>query len=209
VISIVDYKAGNLTSVKLALDALGVESRITADPRVIRSSDRVVFPGVGAAGAGMKALDEAKLAPVLREVIEGGTPFLGVCFGMQLLFERSEEDGGTDCLGLIGGDVRLFMPANPLDKIPHMGWNAVRHVQSHPLFAGIEDQSEFYFVHSYYCAPRVASEIFGRTEYADTDFASVVGRGNIFATQFHPERSGRIGLRLYENFTRWDGQTGC
>ena len=208
-ISIVDYKAGNLTSVKLALDALGVESRITADPRVIRSSDRVVFPGVGAAGAGMKALDEAKLGSVLREVIQGGTPFLGVCFGMQLLFEHSEEDGGTDCLGLIGGNVRRFVPANPLDKIPHMGWNTVRQVRSHPLFAGIEDQSEFYFVHSYYCAPRVATELFGKTEYADTDFASVVGRGNIFATQFHPERSGRIGLRLYENFTRWNGQVEC
>ncbi len=208
-IAIVDYKAGNLTSVKLALDALGAESRITSDPERIRSAERVVFPGVGAAGAGMRALAEANLAPVLCEVIGRGTPFLGVCFGMQLLFYRSEEDGGTKCLGLIEGEVRRFVPSNPLEKIPHMGWNAVRQVRPHPLFSGIEDESEFYFVHSYYCAPLVSSEIFGTTRYADIDFASVVCRENVFATQFHPERSGRIGLRLYENFLRWDGRAGC
>ena len=208
-IAIVDYKAGNLTSVKLALDALGVESRITSDPERIRSAERVVFPGVGAAGAGMQALAEANLALVLCEVIGRGTPFLGVCFGMQLLFYRSEEDGGTKCLGLIEGEVRRFVPSNPLEKIPHMGWNAVRQVRPHPLFSGIEDESEFYFVHSYYCAPLVSSEIFGTTRYADIDFASVVCRENVFATQFHPERSGRIGLRLYENFLRWDGRAGC
>ena len=209
VIAIVDYKAGNLTSVKLALDAIGAESRITSDPERIRSAERVVFPGVGAAGAGMRALAEANLAPVLCEVIGRGTPFLGVCFGMQLLFYRSEEDGGTKCLGLIEGEVRRFVPSNPLEKIPHMGWNAVRQVRPHPLFSGIEDESEFYFVHSYYCAPLVSSEIFGTTRYADIDFASVVCRENVFATQFHPERSGRIGLRLYENFLCWDGRAGC
>ena len=208
-IAIIDYKAGNLTSVKLALEALGAESEITADPRRIRAAERVVFPGVGAAGAGMQALTEVQLVPVLREVIDEGRPFLGVCFGMQLLFDHSEEDGGTDCLGVIAGGVRRFAPRDPMDKIPHMGWNAVRQLAPHPLFAGIDDESEFYFVHSYYCAPRVASEILGRTGYADVDFASVVARGNVFATQFHPERSGRIGLRLYENFTRWDGQSGC
>ncbi len=208
-IAIVDYKAGNLTSVKLALDALGAESRITSDPGRIRSAERVVFPGVGAAGAGMRALAEANLGLVLREVIGRGTPFLGVCVGMQLLFDRSEEDGGTKCLGLIEGEVRRFVPSNPLEKIPHMGWNAVRQVRPHPLFSGIEDESEFYFVHSYYCAPLVPSGIFGPTRYADIDFASVVCRENVFATQFHPERSGRIGLRLYENFLRWDGRPGC
>lgn len=208
-IAIVDYKAGNLTSVKLALDALGAESRITSDAGRIRSAERVVFPGVGAAGAGMRALAEANLGLVLREVIGRGTPFLGVCVGMQLLFDRSEEDGGTKCLGLIEGEVRRFVPSNPLEKIPHMGWNAVRQVRPHPLFSGIEDESEFYFVHSYYCAPLVPSGIFGTTRYADIDFASVVCRENVFATQFHPERSGRIGLRLYENFLRWDGRPGC
>ena len=208
-IAVVDYKAGNLTSVKLALDALGAESEITADPQRIRAAERVVFPGVGAAGAGMQALTEARLVPVLREVIAEGRPFLGVCFGMQLLFDHSEEDGGTDCLGVIAGRVRRFAPQDPLDKIPHMGWNAVRQLAPHALFAGIDDESEFYFVHSYYCAPRAESETIGRTAYADVDFASVVSRGNVFATQFHPERSGRIGLRLYENFTRWDGQSGC
>ncbi len=208
-IAIVDYKAGNLTSVKLALDALGAESEITADPQRIRAAERVVFPGVGAAGAGMQALTEAGLVPVLRDVIAEAKPFLGVCFGMQLLFEHSEEDGGTDCLGIIAGEVCRFAPQDPLDKIPHMGWNAVRQLAPHPLLAGIEDESEFYFVHSYYCAPSIESEILGRTDYAGVDFASVVSRGNVFATQFHPERSGRIGLRMYENFTRWDGRTGC
>ncbi len=208
-IAIVDYKAGNLTSVKLALDALGAESEITADPRRVRAAQRVVFPGVGAAGAGMQALTDAALVPVLREVIEEGKPFLGVCFGMQLLFDHSEEDDGTDCLGVIAGGVCRFTPQDPLDKIPHMGWNAVRQLGPHPLFAGIDDDSEFYFVHSYYCAARVESEILGRTDYAGVDFASVVSRDNVFATQFHPERSGRIGLRLYENFIRWDGSSGC
>ncbi len=208
-IAIVDYRAGNLTSVKLALDALGAASQITANPEAILAAERVVFPGVGAAGAGMKALEEAKLVPVLREVIGRGTPFLGVCFGMQLLFERSEEDGGIDCLGLVQGAVRRFAPSSPRDKIPHMGWNAVRVARPHPLLAGIEDESEFYFVHSYYCAPRIESEIVATTDYADTEFASVACRANVFATQFHPERSGRIGLRLYDNFTRWDGSAAC
>jgi glutamine amidotransferase len=209
VIAIVDYRAGNLTSVKLAFDALGVDSRITSDVDEIRRAERVVFPGVGAAGAGMQAIAELGLAPVLHEVIGAGTPFLGVCFGMQLLFEHSEEDGGVDCLGILPGRVRRFTPSNPLDKIPHMGWNAVTRVRTHPLLEGIDDGIEFYFVHSYYCDPSDGRLAIGRTDYADVDFCSAVARGNLFATQYHPERSGRFGLQLYRNFASWDGADPC
>jgi glutamine amidotransferase len=209
VIAIVDYRAGNLTSVKLAFDALGADSRITSDPGEIRRAERVVFPGVGAAGAGMEAIAELDLAPVLRDVISAGTPFLGVCFGMQLLFEHSEEDGGVDCLGVLPGRVRRFAPSNPLDKIPHMGWNAFKQLRPHPLLDGIDDGIEFYFVHSYYCEPSEAKLTVGRTDYADVDFCSAVARANLFATQFHPERSGRFGLQLYRNFAAWDGTDPC
>lgn len=157
----------------------------------------------------MQAIAELGLAPVLREVIDAGTPFLGVCFGMQLLFEHSEEDGGVDCLGILPGRVCRFTPSNPLDKIPHMGWNAVAQLRPHPLLEGIDDGIEFYFVHSYYCDPGDARLAIGRTDYADVDFCSAVARANLFATQYHPERSGRFGLRLYRNFADWDGADPC
>lgn len=208
-IAIVDYKAGNATSVRLALDALGADARITADPAEIRAAERVVFPGVGAARAGMEALTAAGLDAAVRDTIAAGTPFLGVCVGMQLLFERSEEDDGVSCLAVLPGAVRRFRPIDPYDKIPHMGWNAVSQVKPHPLFEGIEDESEFYFVHSYYCEPKEPAEVVGRTDYAGVSFAAAVARANLVATQFHPERSGRVGLRLYENFLAWDGTFAC
>ena len=152
-IAIIDYKAGNLTSVKLALDSIGVEGVVTSDPEFIRRSPRVIFPGVGAAGAAMKTLNEAGLESCIRDVVMSGTPFLGICVGTQILLERSEEDGGVDCLGLIPGEVRLFRPEHDHEKVPQMGWNTVRLSRPHPLFAGIESESEFYFVHSYYPAP--------------------------------------------------------
>lgn len=204
-IAIIDYRAGNLTSVKLALDAIGVQGEITDAPERIMAAERVIFPGVGAAGAAMGHLARLGLVNVIRQVAASGTPFLGICLGTQIVFGFSEEDGGTDCIGLVPGRVRLFAPANRLDKVPQMGWNSVRQVRPHPIFAGIADESEFYFVHSYYPSPSDPSYVLGETEYAGVRFASAVGKGSLVATQFHPEKSGRVGLKLLENFCRWNG----
>ncbi|HOJ34270.1 MAG TPA: imidazole glycerol phosphate synthase subunit HisH [Candidatus Hydrogenedentes bacterium] len=204
-IVIVDYKAGNLTSVRLALEHLKVEAKVTQNQADILAADRVIFPGVGAAGAAMKSLNELNLVDTIRTVVARGTPFLGICLGTQVIFEYSEEDGGTPCIGLIPGKVRKFQPKDPACKIPQIGWNEVKFTRGHPLFAGIEDESEFYFVHSYYPVPTEADYVLATTEYADVRFASIVGRDNLVATQFHPERSGRIGLRLLRNFCDWDG----
>jgi glutamine amidotransferase len=199
-VAIVDYRAGNLTSVRLAFEALGIPAEIAADPDRILAADRVVFPGVGAAGSAMRNLRDMGLVETIREVVVRGTPFLGICVGTQILFERSEEDGGTECLGILPGVVKLFRPGDPRDKIPQMGWNAVSQRQPHSLFAGIKDNSEFYFVHSYYPDPADPACVLGVTDYAGVTFASVVGRGNVVATQFHAEKSGRVGLRLLANF---------
>jgi len=206
VIAIIDYKAGNLTSVRLGLEYKGIQCEITSDPSKILSAERVIFPGVGAAGEAMRNLREMGLIATIRQVVSNGTPFLGICLGTQIIFESSEEDGGTDCIGLVPGKVRRFTPSDPMCKIPQMGWNTVEFAAEHPLFKDIENGSEFYFVHSFYPAPSDASFIIGETEYADVRFASAVGKANLFATQFHPERSGRIGLKLLENFSRWDGK---
>lgn len=205
-IAIIDYKAGNLTSVKLALDTLHADSVITSDADTILRAERVIFPGVGAAGAAMKSLTGLGLMPVVRSVVAKGTPFLGICLGTQIIFEFSEEDGGVTCVGLIPGRVRLFQPPSRLDKVPQMGWNSIRIVRPHPVLHGIENESEFYFVHSYYPAPADRRCVVAETEYAGVAFASVVAAGSLVATQFHPEKSGRIGLRLLENFTRWNGR---
>jgi imidazole glycerol-phosphate synthase subunit HisH len=153
----------------------------------------------------MRTLTARGLAPLLRDAVAGGTPFLGICLGTQIVLEHSEEDGGTDGLGLLPGVVRRFQPASPLDKIPHMGWNAVAQRRAHPLFAGLEDDSAFYFVHSYYPDPADPTLVLGTTDYAGVTFASVLGRGNLAATQFHPEKSGRVGLRMLRNFAAWTG----
>ncbi len=205
-IAIVDYKAGNLTSVKLAFDALGAKSEITSDPRVIARAERVVFPGVGAAGASMDHVREMSLFDAITGTIADGKPFLGICVGMQILFDHSEEDGGVDCLGILPGQVRRFISSDPFCKIPHMGWNTVHFTRSHPLLDGVEDESEFYFVHSYYTSADSAGDVVGETHYADATFTSITARDNLLATQFHLERSGRIGLKIMENFSKWDGQ---
>ena len=154
----------------------------------------------------MRSLTGLGLVPVVRSVVAKGTPFLGICLGTQIIFEFSEEDGGVPCVGLIPGRVRLFRPADPLDKVPQMGWNSIRLVRPHPVLRGIEDESEFYFVHSYYPSPADRRCVIAETGYAGVSFASVVAAGSLVATQFHPEKSGRIGLRLLENFTRWNGR---
>ena len=204
-LAIIDYKAGNLTSVKLAFDALGQENVITSDPAVIRAASRVVFPGVGAAGSAMHNLQELNLVPVLREVIASGRPFLGICVGTQILFDFSEEDGGTTCLGLLPGRVALFRPPDSRDKVPHRGWNQMRIRRPHPLLAGIADNSDFYFVHSFYPQPARPEDVIGATDYARITFAAMVGRNNMAAVQFHAEKSGKVGLKLLLNFSQWDG----
>ncbi|MBX7254798.1 MAG: imidazole glycerol phosphate synthase subunit HisH [Candidatus Hydrogenedentes bacterium] len=205
-IAIVDYKAGNLTSVKLALEYLGVPGMITRKPEEVLAADRVIFPGDGAAGSAMEHLNELDLAQTLKTVVDRGTPTLGICLGTQVIFDFSEEDGGVNCMGIIPGNVKRFRPSDPMCKIPQMGWNTMRFKTPHPLFAGVEDESEFYFIHSYYPAPTDTNHVVGETEYADVTFASAVARGSLFATQFHPERSGRIGIRMLKNFTEWDGK---
>ncbi|MEI6211095.1 MAG: imidazole glycerol phosphate synthase subunit HisH [bacterium] len=205
-LAIIDYKAGNLTSVQLAFDSLGLESVITADPAVIRAASHVVFPGVGAAGSAMANLQALNLLPVLREIISAGRPFLGICVGTQILFDFSEEDGGTPCLGILAGRVALFHPSDSRDKVPHMGWNQVCIRRMHPLLDGIADNRDFYFVHSYFPQPANPSDVIGTTDYAGVNFAAMVGRGNVAAVQFHAEKSGPVGLRLLENFAKWDGR---
>lgn len=205
-IAVIDYKAGNLVSVKLALEHLGVACQITRDPDAIRGADRVIFPGDGAAASAMEHLRELDLLDPIMEAIRNGTPTLGICLGMQIVFDWSDEDGGVACMGAIPGKVQRFVAPNPLCKIPQMGWNTMRFARKHPLFDGIEDDSEFYFIHSYYPVPATRDLVMGETQYADATFASAVGRDNLFATQFHPERSGRVGMRLVENFTKWNGQ---
>ena len=202
-IAIVDYNAGNLTSVKLALDYLGTRSEITRDPERIIAADRVIFPGVGSAGAAMQNIRTLGLADVLRQVVQRGTPFLGICLGTQIIFEASEENGGVQGLGILAGTVKRFQPTNPADKVPQIGWNSVTFIKPHPLFKGIENGSEFYFVHSYYPAPTDRACVLGETKYADIQFALVVARDNLAATQFHPEKSGRLGLQLLSNFIAW------
>ena len=202
-IAIIDYKAGNLTSVQLAFNALGCETAISSDPQVILTATRVVFPGVGAAGSAMANLQSLGLIPVLKETAARGTPFLGICLGTQILFDSSEEDGATVCLGILPGRVPRFQPADRREKVPQIGWNQVKAVRPHPLLNGIADESEFYFVHSYYPAPADPSLAVGTTAYAGVTFSSMVARGNVAATQFHPEKSGRIGLRLLQNFLEW------
>ncbi|MDD5191147.1 MAG: imidazole glycerol phosphate synthase subunit HisH [Dehalococcoidales bacterium] len=205
-ITIIDYKAGNLTSVRLAFDALGVETQITDAPEKILAADKIVFPGVGAAGAAMHNLKALNLIEPIKKQIKAGVPFLGICLGMQILFNRSAEDGGTVCLGILDGEVKRFVaPSNDI-KIPQMGWNSVSLKQKHPLFKGIENHSEFYFVHGYYPITTVTETIYGVTDYAGVTFTSIVGRNNLLAMQFHPEKSGRIGLTILNNFSKWDGK---
>jgi len=206
-ISIVDYGMGNLRSVQKALAhvAPGARVEITAEPGDIRRADRVVFPGQGAMPDCMRSLRECGLAEAVTEATRD-KPFLGLCIGQQMLFEGSDE-GDTPGLALVLGRVRGFQRSRERAaagfKVPHMGWNEVRQVRPHPLWDGIADGSRFYFVHSYYCDPAEPSLAAGETRYPDA-FTSAIARDNIFATQFHPEKSAVAGLKLLSNFANWD-----
>ncbi|MCI0769498.1 MAG: imidazole glycerol phosphate synthase subunit HisH [Chloroflexi bacterium] len=196
-IAVINYGAGNLRSVVKAFEHIGYPATVTTDPRKVMAADGVVLPGVGAAGDTMTNLHARGMVDAIATVIAKKRPFFGVCIGLQVLFERSEEDG-AECLGLLGGYVRR-LPAGV--KVPHMGWNQVRLAESHPLFHGIADDSYFYFVHSYYADPTEQSAVVGLTDYGAT-FASALAKGNLVGTQFHPEKSGSLGLQLYRNFVQ-------
>jgi len=203
-IAIVDYGAGNLTSVLRAVVSLGHSAEITDDAGKIAAAERVIFPGVGAAGETMANLKRLGLDRVLRQdVVDAGKPFLGICIGVQVIFEWSDEDGGTPCLGLLPGRVVRF--AGEGLKVPQIGWNQVRLRRPHPVFDGVSDGAEFYFVNSYHPRPADEGHVLAVTEYG-AEFASVVGRANLVATQFHLEKSGRVGLKMLDNFCRWQGR---
>ncbi len=211
-IAIIDYDMGNLRSVSKALEHVAPDAEIvvSADPAVIASSGKVVFPGVGAMTDCMRELAKRGLTEVVREAART-KPFLGICLGMQALFDHSEE-GDSAGLGILPGDVRLF-PAEAMKdeagnklKVPHIGWNEVRQARTHPLWAGIEDGARFYFVHSYYCEPASQEQVAGFAHYPFA-FTCAVARDNLFAVQFHPEKSQAAGLRLLANFVTWNGSS--
>ena len=205
--AVIDYGAGNLTSVLLALKFLGDDPVITDDPVILEQADRIIFPGVGSAASGMEGLKRKRLDEALKKCCMQNKPLLAICLGMQMLLEFSEEDDGVNGLGLFPGKVKLFkFPPEKRIKVPHMGWNTVRQ-NGHALWKNIPDNSAFYFVHSYYVSADNASEIAGVTEYGSFEFVSAVARKNLFATQFHPERSGETGLQLLKNFLEWDGSS--
>jgi imidazole glycerol-phosphate synthase subunit HisH len=202
VIIIIDYHAGNLTSVVRSFKALGVEGTVTRDPAVVAQASRVVFPGVGAAGKAMATLKELGLDQALRQSFARGIPILGICLGAQIILEASDEND-TTCLGLLPGRTQLLPKTENL-KIPHMGWNRVRFLRDHPVFKNLPEGAEYYFVHSYYPNPAQANMVLGVTDHG-VEFPSAIGWRNLVATQFHPEKSGRFGLQILENFLAWDG----
>ena len=197
-IAIIDYGAGNLQSVKKAFDYLGVETAVTADPRVLSSAAAAVLPGVGAFGDAMAALRPLQLEEPIRHFIEQDKPFLGICLGLQLLFEGSEESPGVPGLGVLKGTIHRI-PDGPGLKIPHIGWNSLRLLQKDGLFAGLEEEPYVYFVHSYFLRAEDRSVVSAKTEYG-VAIDAAVRRGSLNAVQFHPEKSGKTGLAMLKNF---------
>ncbi len=197
-IAIIDYDAGNIKSVEKALLHLGQEVKITDQAHEILLADKVVLPGVGAFGDAMGNLDRRGLVPIIREVVEKGTPFLGICLGLQLLFERSDETPGVEGLGILPGEI-LRIPAEEGLKIPHMGWNSLHLEHGGRLFENVSEQSYVYFVHSYYLKAAEEEIVKASTEYGVHIHASVE-KGNVFACQFHPEKSSEVGLQILKNF---------
>ncbi|MEA3487244.1 MAG: imidazole glycerol phosphate synthase subunit HisH [Thermodesulfobacteriota bacterium] len=201
-VAIIDYGAGNLTSVARALEHIGVTCKITDRYEEILSSERIIFPGVGAAGKAMEVIRHRNLDKAIHAVVARETPFLGICMGAQIILGESEEND-TTCLNIIPGIARRF-PDGDI-KIPHMGWNDISVVRSHPVLEGLDGGAQFYFVHSYYPAPEKKENIIATTDYG-VSFASIIGRDNVIATQFHLEKSGRHGLKILKNFCDWNGR---
>lgn len=208
-IAVIDYGMGNLHSVAKALEHVTHDKvLITRDARSILSAARLVLPGQGAMRDCMGELERTELAGLVGEILDQQSrPLLGICVGQQMLMDRSDENGGVDCLGFLPGHVKRF-PTDMRDgdtrlKVPHMGWNRVDQPRSHPLWQGIEQQEPFYFVHSYYVTAAQQSHVFGTTDYGDISAHVAIGREATFAVQFHPEKSSGAGLRLLENFVRW------
>ena len=200
-VAIVDYDAGNTLSVTRALEKVGAKVDLTSDQERVGAADAVVLPGVGAFGDCMRKLRERGMDEACGEAFRSGKPFLGVCIALQVIFERSEESPGVEGLGLLRGEVVRF-GGNGL-KVPHIGWNEISVVRDHPVLDGLDGEA-FYFVHSYYPVPEDKGDLIGETDYG-TRFCSVAGRENLVAVQFHPEKSSRAGLTLYENFLAWAG----
>lgn len=195
---VIDYGAGNLRSVVNAITKLGYQAKVTSNPRDVFDAIAIILPGVGAAGDTMDSLEKLGMSNVIRQLIYEGRPFFAVCVGLQVLFSRTEEGGWHECLGVIPGIVKR-LPSGL--KIPHMGWNQVKQTITHPLFDGVPDEANFYFVHSYYAEPEDMSVVAGTTDYG-IPICSVVIKDNLVATQFHPEKSGDQGLKLYSNFLK-------
>ena len=206
-IAIIDYDAGNLTSVSRALTHIGEKNMITNDIGQIEKADRIIFPGVGAAGSAMESLKRLFLDKAIGNAFIQKKPILGICLGTQIILSYSEENQ-TPCLGIIDGIVRGFSAEFAVNdvsglKIPHMGWNQLRCLTGHPVLHGINDADEFYFVHSYFPSPKDKCHVMATTDYG-IDFPSVIGTKNIIATQFHPEKSGKPGLTILKNFCHWE-----
>lgn len=197
-VAIIDYGAGNLSSVKKALDYLGAENEITQDREKILSATHIILPGVGSFEDAMNSMEERGLVDVVKEAAASGKPFLGICLGLQLLFESSEESPGAEGLGILKGKI-VEIPKNTGLKVPHMGWNSITVKQKDGIFKDIDDESYFYFVHSYYLKDAEEDVVAATTEYG-VSIQCAVQKGNLCATQFHPEKSSKVGLKLLENF---------
>jgi glutamine amidotransferase len=202
-ITIIDYGAGNIRSVLRACAEVGAQAVIAGDPQVIAKAQKIIFPGVGAAPSAMEYLEKMGLDTAIVKAFKAGIPILGICIGAQIALESSEE-GNQKCLGLIPGKTVRFRIKDRRLKIPHMGWNEVRVVKSHPMLDGIKTGDEFYFVHSFYPQPADKKCIYAVADYGG-DFCVALGYKNLFAVQFHPEKSGRLGLEMLERFVRWEG----
>jgi len=203
VITIIDYNAGNIRSVLRACMEVGAKAVTTSDPKAVAGAEKIIFPGVGAAPSAMEYLKKTGLDKALTNAFKAGVPVLGICIGAQIVLESSEE-GPQKCLGLVPGKTVRFKLKDKFLKIPHMGWNEVKVIKPHPLLEGIKAGDEFYFVHSYYPQPADKKNVYAVADYGG-DFCAALGHKNLFAVQFHAEKSGRLGLELLERFVRWEG----
>ncbi len=202
-ITIIDYNAGNIRSVLRACKEVGADAFITSDPKLVAKATKIIFPGVGAAPSAMAYLKKTGLDKAIKDTFQTGVPILGICIGAQIILDSSEE-GPQKCLGLVPGKTVRFMLKDKSLKIPHMGWNEVKVVKPHPLLNGIKAGDEFYFVHSFYPQPKDKQNVYAVADYGG-EFCCALGYLNLFATQFHAEKSGRLGLALLERFTKWEG----